>query len=75
MIIFIFCLTFSNPSSGVYQISIRQNQVMSIYCGISSISGCSGGGWTTVMKIDGTNVRMQSDYDVIIYTNQFKFGA
>ncbi|XP_028416363.1 uncharacterized protein LOC114540368 [Dendronephthya gigantea] len=43
-----------NPSSGVYQISVGRNQVMNVYCQMSSVSGCSGGGWTMVMKIDGS---------------------
>ncbi|XP_028411770.1 uncharacterized protein LOC114534514 [Dendronephthya gigantea] len=43
-----------NPSNGVYQISVGRNQVMNVYCQMSSVSGCSGGGWTMVMKIDGS---------------------
>ncbi len=29
---------------------------------MTSVSGCSGGGWTMVMKIDGTSVRLRSDF-------------
>ncbi|XP_028411772.1 uncharacterized protein LOC114534516 [Dendronephthya gigantea] len=43
-----------NPSSGVYKISVGRNQVTNVYCQMSSVSGCSGGGWTMVMKIDGS---------------------
>ena len=34
------------------------NSVASVYCRMSSIDRCSGGGWTMVMKIDGTSVNM-----------------
>ncbi|XP_028419280.1 uncharacterized protein LOC114545131 [Dendronephthya gigantea] len=54
----------SNPGSGVYQISVGQNQVMKVYCQMSSVSNCSGGGWTMVMKIDGnqSTFRYSSSY-------------
>ncbi|XP_028408147.1 proprotein convertase subtilisin/kexin type 4-like [Dendronephthya gigantea] len=43
----------SSSTSGLYQISVGQNQKTGVYCQMSSIPGCSGGGWTMVMKIDG----------------------
>ena len=57
-------LTFlyhSNKGNGVYQISIGKNQHTSVYCRMTSISGCSGGGWTLVMKIDGVHVSLGAD--------------
>ncbi|XP_028416949.1 uncharacterized protein LOC114541161 [Dendronephthya gigantea] len=54
----------SNRGSGVYQISVGRNQVMNVYCQMSSVSGCSGGGWAMVMKIDGSKstFRYSSSY-------------
>ncbi|CAB4030191.1 Hypothetical predicted protein, partial [Paramuricea clavata] len=43
----------SNKGSGVYQISVGNNQVINVYCQMTSVSSCYGGGWTMVMKIDG----------------------
>ncbi|CAB3989345.1 Hypothetical predicted protein, partial [Paramuricea clavata] len=43
----------SNKGSRVYQISVGNNQVMDVYCQMTSVSGCHGGGWTMVMKING----------------------
>jgi hypothetical protein len=48
--------SYSNKGSGVYQISVGKDQIINAYCRMSSISGCYGGGWTLVMKIDGTSV-------------------
>ena len=49
---------YSNTGSGVYDISVGKNQFVKMYCQMSSISGCSGGGWTMVMKIDGSHVSL-----------------
>lgn len=57
----IFYLNCSNTGSGVYQISTGNNQHVNVYCHMTSISGCSGGGWTLVMKIDGSSVRLRED--------------
>ena len=54
----IFYLHYSNKGSGVYQVSTGNNQHTSVYCQMSSISGCHGGGWTLVMKINGRYVRL-----------------
>ena len=55
----IFYLHYSNKGSGVYHIIAGNNQHTSVYCQMSSISGCYGGGWTLVMKIDGSKVRLR----------------
>ena len=49
--------SYSNKGSGVYQISIGNSQHTNVYCQMTSVSGCHGGGWTLVMKIDGSLVR------------------
>ncbi|CAB3994196.1 Hypothetical predicted protein [Paramuricea clavata] len=41
----------SNKGSGVYQISVGNNQVINVYCRMTSVSSCYGGGWTMVMKM------------------------
>ena len=48
---------YRNEGSGAYQISIGKNQHINVYCQMTSIAGCHGGGWTLVMKIDGRSVR------------------
>ena len=52
----------SNKGSGVYQISIGNNQHTNVYCQMTSVSGCYGGGWTLVMKIDGSSVRLYGGF-------------
>ena len=58
--------------SGIYKINVGPNRGMNVYCQMSSVSGCSGGGWTMVMKIDGSQVRviLKTDYDVIYSDRQ-----
>ena len=55
----IFYLYPSNNGSGGYQISTGNKQHINVYCHMTSISGCHGGGWTLVMKIDGSSVRQR----------------
>ena len=59
--------TFCNNSNGIYQISVGQNKVINVICQMSSVSGCSGGGWTVVMKINGSKVRSDFMMYVIAY--------
>ena len=44
--------------SGIYDIYLGNNQFVKMYCQMSSVSSCSGGGWTMVMKIDGSYVSL-----------------
>ncbi|CAB4012134.1 Hypothetical predicted protein [Paramuricea clavata] len=46
-------MTQSNKRSGVHKISVGNNKVINVYCQMTSVLSCSGGGWTMVMKIDG----------------------
>ena len=48
-------LPFSNLSSGI---SVGKSPTMNVFCQMDSVSNCSGGGWTLVMKIDGNKVNM-----------------
>ncbi|CAB3989344.1 Hypothetical predicted protein, partial [Paramuricea clavata] len=43
-----------NNGDGVYRISVKNSQVMDVYCQMTNVSGCKGGGWTMVMKINGS---------------------
>ncbi|CAB4029450.1 Hypothetical predicted protein, partial [Paramuricea clavata] len=43
-----------NNGNGVYQISVGNNKFIDVYCQMTNVSGCKGGGWTMVMKIDGS---------------------
>ncbi|XP_028416369.1 uncharacterized skeletal organic matrix protein 5-like isoform X1 [Dendronephthya gigantea] len=62
----------NNTASGVYEISDGSNQVMNVYCQMSSVSGCSGGGWTMVMKIDGNQSTF--GYSSSHWTNKTTFN-
>ncbi|CAB3993550.1 Hypothetical predicted protein, partial [Paramuricea clavata] len=43
-----------NNGNGVYKIIVGNNQEIDVYCQMTSVSGCKGGGWTLAMKIDGS---------------------
>ena len=50
---------FSSLSNGVYQ--LRNYDLLEeyqVYCHMTEISGCGSGGWTLVMKIDGSKVKI-----------------
>ena len=57
----ILYLPCSNKGNGVYKINVTENEEIKVYCRMSLISGCSGGGWTMVMKMDGSKVRTTCD--------------
>jgi hypothetical protein len=47
----------SHAQNGVYRIKAETpNNFANVYCRMTSLPGCSGGGWTMVMKINGNNV-------------------
>lgn len=47
---------YSNAGNGIYLIKPGSNQYCKTYCQMTSLPGCSGGGWTLAMKIDGRKV-------------------
>lgn len=47
---------FSGSKSGAYYLKTKEPQAALTYCHMVEISGCGGGGWTLVMKIDGAKV-------------------
>ncbi|XP_046853396.1 uncharacterized protein LOC124446603 [Xenia sp. Carnegie-2017] len=43
---------------GSYKIKIAESGFANVYCHMTSLPGCSEGGWTLVMKIYGLKVRL-----------------
>lgn len=56
----IFFILFSRPKENKeYALHVGNEQV-SIFCHLTDIPGCGGGGWTLVMKTDGSKVHLTS---------------
>ena len=54
-----YSLLFSSLSNGVYK--LRNYDLLEeyqVYCHMTEISGCGSEGWTLVMNIDGTKVKI-----------------
>lgn len=50
-------LCYSKAKNGPFKIKTNTTLGTShIYCQMTSLPGCDGGGWTMVMKIDGNKV-------------------
>ena len=47
---------YRNGKNGFYRIRDSSNSSTKTYCQMTSLTGCSGGGWTLVMKTDGRKV-------------------
>ena len=48
---------FSVAQNGIYQIKTdTATGFTKVHCQMTSLAGCPGGGWTMVMKINGTKV-------------------
>ena len=47
---------FSGSKSGAYYLKTKEPKAALTYCHMEEISGCGGGGWTLVMKINGAKV-------------------
>ena len=47
---------YRNAKNGFYRIRDSSNGTTKTYCQMTSLKGCSGGGWTLVMKTDGRKV-------------------
>ena len=62
----IFRLSYRNNGNGVYKISVGNNKFINVYCQMTSISGCKGGGWTMVMKIKGSSVSLRADVMTVV---------
>ena len=59
-------------SNGVYQ--LRNYDLLEeyhVYCHMTEISGCGPGGWTLVMKIDGSKVKMILN-QMKVFSNEFR---
>ena len=56
---------FSDAQDGVYKIETNTAiNLTKVYCQMTSLHGCSGGGWTMVMKINGTKVHIPFNYGI-----------
>jgi hypothetical protein len=50
-------ILFSNLKNGIYYLQAKaSSQKYPVYCQMTGIPGCGGGGWTLVMKTDGHEV-------------------
>ena len=47
---------FSPLPNGVYKLLDTSLEEYPVYCHMTEIDGCGGGGWALVMKIDGNLV-------------------
>ena len=47
----------SDAKSGVYKIQTTTSKFAKVYCEMTSLGECNGGGWTLMMKINGSLVR------------------
>ena len=53
--VFQYFLMLRSLGNGVYNLGNSPEQYQ-VYCHMTEIPGCGNGGWTLVMKIDGTKV-------------------
>ncbi|CAB4018812.1 Hypothetical predicted protein, partial [Paramuricea clavata] len=61
-----------NTGNGVYLIRTGVNEHTKTYCQMSSLPGCSGGGWTLVMKIDGKKATFR--YSSSLWSNKQSYN-
>ena len=66
--------TVSNLKHGVYKIRSPSivNGYSNVYCHMTSLPGCSGGGWTLVMKINGRKETF--DYGSSYWSNKVTYN-
>ncbi len=55
-VIFVYCFPskYRNSTNGIYNLkSSSTGENYDVYCHMTDIPGCGGGGWALVMKLDG----------------------
>ena len=51
--------TYRSSPNGVYNLQENSNSdSYRVYCHMSDLPGCYGGGWTLVLKVDGSKVSL-----------------
>ena len=55
-ILFIFISYFSRVKKDKAYSIVMDSREVQVYCHMTDIPGCNGGGWTLVMKLDGSKV-------------------
>ena len=59
---YIHCLLFSSlfrPNANkAYPLKLGKT-IVPVYCHMTTLDGCGGGGWTLVMKMDGSKVNIK----------------
>ena len=60
-------MLFRSVGNGVYQLRNIDflKEGYQAYCHMTEISGCGSGGWTLVMKIDGSKVKIILYQDIL----------
>ena len=54
---------YSDAKDGAYQIkTVTTSNNIRVYCQMTSLAGCAGGGWTMVMKVNGSKVSMAKNF-------------
>ena len=51
------CLFFIRSSSNKAHLLKVESAEVAVYCHMTNLGACGGGGWTLVMKMNGTQVR------------------
>jgi hypothetical protein len=69
----LYYFLLSDAKDGVYKIKTdTTSNHTSVYCQITSLVGCAGGGWTMVMKINGSKASFFSwDHHIYIHTSVY----
>ena len=50
-----FFFSYSSPSDKAYPLKLGSSSIP-VYCHMTSLGACGDGGWTLVMKLDGSKV-------------------
>ena len=57
-VVFLFSSLFRSDVNKAYRLKLGK-KILPVYCHMTTLDGCGGGGWTLVMKMDGSKVNMK----------------